>query len=126
MGRHARTIRLGRALWQCHPLESDVTRHIEERFFDDGSFPALQEVKKTLGVAQNPPEERPAPFQGRALPFAILTVVAYGQRLAAWFDGVRLEAEAPTSEQFAVLNRVVERVLQEFRLENEGLLLAKG
>ena len=40
-------------------------------------------------------------------------------------DGVRLEAEAPTSEQFAVLNRVAERVLQECTLEKEGPPLAK-
>ena len=35
------------------------------------------------------------------------------------------EEEAPTAEQLAVFNRVADRVLEEFRLEKEGLLLAK-
>ena len=35
------------------------------------------------------------------------------------------DEEAPTSEQFAILYRVAERVLQEFRLEHEGLLRPK-
>ena len=39
---------------------------------------------------------------------------------------VKLEEEAPTSEQLAVLNRVAQRVLQEFRLEKEGLALDKS
>ena len=39
MGRHARTIRLGRSLWGSPALESNVSRLIEERFFDDGIFP---------------------------------------------------------------------------------------
>ena len=70
-------------------------------------------------------EERPAPFQGKALLSATLTVVAYGQRLAAWMERVQREEEAPTSEQLVVLNRVTQRVLQEFRLEKEGLALDK-
>ena len=37
-----------------------------------------------------------------------------------------MEAEAPTTEQLAVLNRVAERVLEEFRLDHEGLALAKN
>ena len=42
-----------------------------------------------------------------------------------WLDGVQQEDEAPTEEQLAVLHKVAERVLQEFRLEHEGLLLAQ-
>ena len=46
MGRHARTIRLGRSLWESPPLESNVARLIQERFFDDGIFPPMKDVKK--------------------------------------------------------------------------------
>ena len=42
MGRHAKTIRLGRSLWESPPLEANVARLIEERFFD-GTFPPLKE-----------------------------------------------------------------------------------
>ena len=41
-------------------------------------------------------------------------------------DRVQMEAEAPTTEQLAVLDRVAERVLEEFRVEHEGLSLAKS
>ena len=41
LGRHARTIRLGRSLWESPPLEGNVARLIEERFFDDGRFRAV-------------------------------------------------------------------------------------
>ena len=89
-------------------------------------MPPLKEMKQALTQAKNPQEDRPAPFQGKTLPFAALTVVAYGQGLASWLDTVQREGEAPTTEQLAVLNRVAERVLQEFQLEKEGLQLAKG
>ena len=54
-----------------------------------------------------------------------LSTIAYGQRLASWLETVQQEEEAPTAEQLAVLNRVADRVLQEFRLEKEGLQLTK-
>ena len=41
-------------------------------------------------------------------------------------DRVKQEDEAPTAEQLAVLHRVAERVLQEFRFEHEALLLPKA
>ena len=86
MGRHARTIRLGRSLWESPPLEANVARLIEERFFDDGTFPPLKDVKKAVTIAKNPQEERPAPFQGKTLPSAALTTIAYGQRMDRWLD----------------------------------------
>ncbi len=46
MGRHARTIRLGRTLWQSPPLDKEVSRSIAEHFCDDGSFSPWQEAKK--------------------------------------------------------------------------------
>ena len=41
-------------------------------------------------------------------------------------EQVQREEEAPTCEQLAVLNRVAQHVLEEFRLEKEGLPLAKA
>jgi len=117
MGRHARTIRLGRNVWESPPLETNVARLIHERFFDDGSFPPIKEVKTAVAQAKNPLEERPAPFAGKTLPTTSLSTIAYGQRLASWLETVQQEEEAPTAEQLAVLNRVADRVLQEFRLE---------
>ena len=126
MGRHARTIRMGRRLWESPPLEAHVQSLIEERFFDDGSFPPLKDVKAAVSAAKNPTEARPAPFRGKTLPSATLTTIAYGERLSTWLARVQVEDEAPTTEQMAVLQRVTERVLEEFRLEHEGLLLPKS
>ena len=53
LGRHARTIRLGRSLWQSEPLSSKDAEHLCERFFDDGTFPPLKEVKKALDAVKN-------------------------------------------------------------------------
>ena len=76
-------------------------------------------MKQALSQAKNLHEERTAPLRGKTQPFATQTVVAYGQRLAARLEGVKLEAEAPTSEQLAVLNGVAQRVLQEFQSEKQ-------
>ena len=73
-----------------------------------------------FAFAKHPVEERPAPFHGKTLPSASLTRVSYGQRLASWMEGVQREEEKPTSEQLAVLNRVAQRVLLEFRLEKKA------
>ena len=117
MGRHARTIRLGRSLWESAPLEPEITNLMQERFFDDGTFPPLKEVKTAVAQAQNPVEERPAPFAGKTLPTSTLSTTDYGQRLASWLKRVQQEEEAPTSEQLSILNRVSDRLLEEFRLD---------
>ena len=114
MGRHAATIRLGRHIWQSAPLEADVARLIKERFFDDGSSLAIKEGKAAVVSMKNPVEERPVPFQGQALPSAFLTVVDYGHRISAWMEQVQPDEEAPTCEQLAILNRVAQRVLDNF------------
>ena len=64
MGRHARTIRLGRSMWESPPLEATEAALVEARFFDDGSSPPLKEVKAAEKLGKNPVEERPAPFEG--------------------------------------------------------------
>ena len=46
LGRHARTIRLGRSLWQSEPLTKDDTKHIRERHFEEGTFPPIKQMKK--------------------------------------------------------------------------------
>ena len=112
MGRHAATIRLGRSLWESPVLPAGVQRHIQERFFDGGTFPPLKDVKKAVATAKNPQEDRPAPFQGKTLPTAILTSIAYGDRLCRWLQGLQQEEERPTREQMAILERVAERVLE--------------
>jgi len=97
MGRHAKTIRLGRSLWESPPLEANVARLIDERFFD-GTFPPLKEMKKAVTISKNPQEDRPAPFQNKTLPSAALTTIAYDHRLSSWLDRVKQEDEAPTAE----------------------------
>jgi hypothetical protein len=39
LGRHARTIRLGRSLWQSEPLSPEVVSKMRESVFDEKSFP---------------------------------------------------------------------------------------
>ena len=126
MGRHARTIRLGRTLWESAPLEPEIIDFVQERRFDDGTFPSIKDIKGAVAQAKNPLEERPAPFAGKTLPTSSLSTMAYGQRLASWLQKVQQEEEKPTVEQLSVLNRVADRVLEEFRLEKEGLLLKKA
>lgn len=46
LARYGGTIRLGRALWQSPALTNNDKRGIEERFFDDGSVPAPDGLKK--------------------------------------------------------------------------------
>ena len=125
MGRHARTIRLGRTLWESAPLEPEITSLMQERFFDDGTFPPLKEVKTAAAQAQNPVEERPAPFAGKTMPTSSLSTTSYGHRLASWLQRVEEEEEPPTSEQMPILNRVSDRLLQEFQLEKEGCCFTK-
>ena len=125
IGRHAQTIRLGRALWQSSPLAADAAADMQERFFDDGTFPPLSEVRKAVAKAKKPDEQRPAPFAGKTQPFVHLSVVNYGKRLHGWLEGVQVEAEPPTTEQFNLLTKVSDRVILEFQLEKEGFVCRK-
>ena len=99
LGRYAKTIRLGRSLWQSAPLTSKEAEGIRERNFDDGTFPPQQETKKALERARKLDEARPAPFQGRTEPFASYSVTDYGALLEEWFIKIQAEEEKPTSEQ---------------------------
>ena len=125
MGPHARTIRLGRALWESPPLVEEVANTIEETLFD-GDFPPLAEMRKAVANVKQPDEQRPTPFAGKTQPFVNLSVINYGRRLDDWMAALLHEAEAPTTEQYSLLTNVKDRVLLEFQLEKEGLLLPKG
>ena len=46
LGRHARTIRLGRSLWQSAPLTKEDTRNMRERHFKDGTIPPMKQIRK--------------------------------------------------------------------------------
>ena len=48
LGRHARTIRLGRSLWQSAPLTKAETENIRERHFHEGTFPPPKQLKKAV------------------------------------------------------------------------------
>ena len=52
IGRHAKTIRLGRSLWQSNPLSADVVAGMRERFFDDSHFPPLAEMRFVVAQAK--------------------------------------------------------------------------
>ena len=70
MGRHAKTIRLGRSLWESAPLEPSITSLMQERFFDGGTFPPLKEVKTAAAQAQIRWRKGQHPSQGRLCPQA--------------------------------------------------------
>ena len=55
-GKHARTIRLGRALWQTPDLDERISREIEDPHCDYGPFPqmTLKEVKQAERQAKHP------------------------------------------------------------------------
>ena len=78
IGRHVRTIRLGRALWQSAPLTPNITAGMRERLFDDGTFPPLVQVRRAVNKAKTLDQERPAPFAGKTKPFVHLSIINYG------------------------------------------------
>ena len=116
MGRHARTIRLGRALWQSQPLDREAASSMQERLFDDGTFPPLVQVRKAVTTAKQPNEQRPAPFAGKTQAHAHLTVTDFGKRRQDWLDGVKSDAEPPIAEQMNLCIKFSQRVLLEVRL----------
>ena len=52
IGRHARSIRLGRSMWQSPPLSEEITSRIEETCFDDDFFPPAKAIQKALAAAK--------------------------------------------------------------------------
>ena len=126
LGRHARTIRLGRSLWQSAPLTTDETKSIQERHFQEGTFPPIKQMKKQVDAIKNTEESRPAPFACQTKPFAHLHTKDYSSLLTTWFHAVSNEKVAPTSQQLEVLHNTKDRILLELRLEKEGILLPKA
>ena len=82
-------------------------------------------MKEAVQAAGKAVEERPAPFEGKTMPLANLTVKDFGNRVHDWIRAVQQEEESPTAEQLDVLRAVAERILQEFQLDKEGCMLRK-
>ena len=120
VGRYAAVIQMGRDIWQSAPLTAVEKAAVQEKFFDDGSFPPATEVLKAAREAVKNEEERPAPFDGRTAASARYMKVDYTKILNDWFAKLRTEQETPNTEQLAVLHAVRDRVLQEKALEMEG------
>ena len=59
LGRYGGTIRLGRALWQSPAVTNNDKRGIDERFFDDGSVPAPDDLKTAAAKMKAAGEKRP-------------------------------------------------------------------
>ena len=110
LGRHAQSIRLGTKLWQSG--NAAPPKPPEETFFDDGTFPEMKDVKEAVQAAKKAVEERPAPFEGKTMPLANLTVTDFGNKLHDWIRAVQQEKASPTAEQLDVLRAVAERILQ--------------
>ena len=87
-GRHAATIRLGRLLWQSPPLSPSEASIVEERLFDDGHFPAADELRKSLAALKKDCEERVAPYAGKTSAYAGYGERVYAARLQEWFNKV--------------------------------------
>jgi hypothetical protein len=84
LGRHARTIRQGRSLWESEPLSPEVVSGMKECIFDETSFPPLKEMRTVMVKIKKGAEERPAPFANKTQPYATLSVLHYGERLHKW------------------------------------------
>ena len=72
---------------------------IEERFFDDGAFPAPETLKKSVIESRKADEVRPQPYTGKTLPLAHMTVQNYGKRIDEWFARVAAEPKPPNRKQ---------------------------
>ena len=105
LGRHAKTIRLGKSLWQSPSLTPEERNSIQERFFDDGSFPPLKVTKKALEEARKLDQQRPAPYEGRTTPSVSYSIKDYGKLLDNWLGNVQNEKEKPTAEQLDILKK---------------------
>ena len=125
-GRYSSSIRLGRNLWQSAPLGNAVKQSICEPMFVDGAFPDREKVKRAFRQIKQAENVRPLPFANATPGRLALSVDLYGAKIDAWFAKVQKEKEPPTEEQWAVLRRVRDRVLIEYRIEKEGMHLPKG
>ena len=119
VGRHATTIRLGRALWETPQLNADQRKYAQEVFFDDGRLPSAKESLKAADEALKNDEERPNPFQGGTDPSAKAYRVDVALLLDAWFKKLQQEAETPNKEQLSILVAARNRIVLEVELDKE-------
>ena len=120
LGRHARTIRLGRSMWQSAPLSEHELARAQEVFFDDGSFPSSADAKAAAAEALKEQIERVAPFVEGTEPYSSYTVINYGKLIDEWFAKLSKEELQPNPQQMAVLQDVKIRILLEKEMQNEG------
>ena len=85
LGRHSRTIRLGRSMWQSAPLSEQEVASAQEVFFDDGSFPSSKDAKAAAIEALKEQIERVAPFAEGTEPYSYYNVINYGKMIDDWF-----------------------------------------
>ena len=128
IGRHERSIRLGRSMCQSPPLSEEIRSRIEETCFDENYFPPPKDIAKALAeVRKKENENRPRPFEGKTQPqVSPTTVKDYEKKIKNWIDKVKKESETPTCEQLEILTAIADRVLMEFRVDKLGLHLKKN
>lgn len=79
---------------------------------DSGHFPEVKDVKEAAQAARKTVEERPAPFEGKTMPLAHLTVKDFGTRVHDWIRHVQDAEGRPTAEQLDMLRAVAERTVR--------------
>ena len=126
IGRYAKTISIGRSLWETPSLSAAEAEEVHEPTFESTFPEEAQTYHKAAQAFIKQTEERPAPFEGKTEPFAHLSYKAYEARLDNWMAKVKLEVNAetgkpepPTHEQLRVLEKVRDRLLVEFALNKE-------
>ena len=70
-GRHARSIRIGKSLWESPALTETEKRSVKEPLFDEDTFPPTQEALKAASAACQLEQERLQPFTGATVPGSI-------------------------------------------------------
>ena len=119
-GRHAKTITLGRILWESQPLSPEQAKTVKETCFDDGRFPSAEEIKTSLKALSKEAEEKIAPYAGLTSPYAKYTEKDFSTRLDTWFQTLNAEKEKPTAEQLAILEDIANRIRSELVLQKIG------
>ena len=70
IGKHTKTVHLGRSLWQTPDLSAAEEAPVRERFFEDDTFPAAQEALQAAAQKIKEDDERPKPYAACTEPCA--------------------------------------------------------
>jgi hypothetical protein len=125
VGRHARTIHLGRLLWESPPLTDKEEQGINEIFFDDGTYPTYKEILKQAKKVSKIKEKRPRPFENRTKSSTARTTLHYASRLHKWMQQTAIQQEPPNEQQWEVLRHVRDRLITEEKIRNEHPVIWK-